>query len=150
MTYPHFIQVTNGVLEALVNIDQIKFVCPHPAFLANAEIHFADRTDQPMITEESYEDVEKLIRDSGSSITRPDPRIDTQHRLTMQDLQEMIGEPVWNSNTNTWLLVYDGDWGYGPDPDRVCVRVVNRYGCKDIWLSEEDLIAKPLYRMKAG
>ena len=94
--------------------------------------------------------VKKLIEDAGALINKGDPRIDTQYRLTMQDLQGMIGEPVWNSNTNTWLLVYDGDWAYAPDPDRVCVRVVNRYGCKDIWLSEEDLIAKPLYRMKAG
>lgn len=141
MTYPHFIQVTNGVLEALVNIDQIKFVCPYPAFLANAEIHFADGTDEPMITEESYEDVEKLIRDSGSSITRPDPRIDTQHRLTMNVIMKMLGEPVWNSNLCSWALVHY----YDPDHDQI--QLLNPAG-KIYVMDQEELIRYPLYRMK--
>lgn len=149
--YPHFIEV-HDIEEGypiLMNIDSIanaitvKYECG-----TGTAINCRDCGGQ--VTKESYDEVKKLIEDVGALIIKGDTRIDTQHRLTMQDLQGMVGEPVWNSNTNTWLLVYDGDWGYGPDPDRVCVRVVNRYGCKDIWLSEEDLIAKPLYRMKAG
>lgn len=141
MPYPHFIQVTNGVLEALVNIDQIKFVRPHPAFLASAEIHFADGTDEPMITEESYEDVEKLIRDSGSSINRPDPRLHTNSALTMNQIMRMIGEPVWNIHLSSWALVYE----YDPDHDVIKLR--NADG-KMYVMTEYEMIKYPLLRMK--
>lgn len=148
--YPHFIEVSRSFEDenwkCAVNIDHIVFIEDHTIMPT-----ITDEDEHNIIwVNETYDELKKLIEDAGALINKGDTRIDTQRRLTMQDLQGMVGEPVWSSNTNTWLLVYDGDWTYSGDPDRVCVRVVNRYGCKDIWLSEEDLIAKPLYRMKEG
>ena len=144
--YPHYIEVHDkGNREPfLVNVDNIITIGMQGLILAGIP------DDIALATDESYEELKDLIISAGCHIEKADPRLDITLHLTMDDLQGMVGEPVWSSNTNTWLLVYDGDWTYSGDPDRVCVRVVNRYGCKDIWLSEEDLIAKPLYRMKAG
>ena len=149
--YPHFIEVTRSKdfedWKSLVNIDQIIFLEDYTVWVTHSD---CNENPGMISVEETYEELKDLIISAGCHIEKADPRLDITHHLTMEELRNMVGEPVWNSNTNTWLLVYDGDWGYEPDPDRVCVRVVNRYGCKDIWLSEEDLIAKPLYRMKAG
>lgn len=38
-------------------------------------------------------------------IKKADPRLDTDHPLTMEDLKTMVGEPVWNSNSGKWGLV---------------------------------------------
>ena len=62
-------------------------------------------TDIALATVESYDDIKQLIHDSGILIHRADPRLDETHSLTMEDLKEMIGEPVWNSNTGKWTLV---------------------------------------------
>lgn len=56
-------------------------------------------------TVESYEEIKTIITDSGCLIKKADPRLDTEHRLTLEDLRGMIGEPVWMSSANAWLLV---------------------------------------------
>ena len=144
MTYPHFIEVHNGVLPLLVNIDQIKFVCPHPAFLANSEIHYSDGCDEPSIIEESYDEVKQLILDSGCGIAKADPRLDTSHPLTMEDLcrLEMIGEPVWNSNSRRWMLLIDNALD-----NRSWVDLINDSG-KTVRFGPHDVQKFPLYRMR--
>ena len=146
--YPHFIEVHDirkPEDAMLINIKAIKHIYFEPETNSGA-ISLVDKVFVP--TKESYDELKELIRSVGCHIEKGDPRIDQSRPLTMTDLKDMVGQPVWDSNTDTWLLVYEGDWTYTPDPDRVCVRVVNRYGCNKIWLSEKDLIAKPLYRMK--
>ena len=145
--YPHFIEVTcelgddehRTIEKRLINVDSIVVVSDNVIDCGK---------DGTWYAEESYDELKELIRSAGCHIEKGDPRLDQTKPLTMNDLKDMVGQPVWDSNTDTWLLVYEGDWTYTPDPDRVCVRVVNRYGCNKIWLSEKDLIAKPLYRMK--
>lgn len=94
-----------------------------------------------MITTESYDELKALIEDIGCLIKKADPRLDTEHPLTMDDLSHMVGEPVWNSNTDKWLLVEEVSRSYAK------CKTVN-----DVYLyynySAADLISKPLYRMR--
>ena len=145
--YPHFVEIHPKNCETqsgwtdsgvLVNVDHIIEIGEQ----------YVNTTDDLYCVHETYDELKELIRSAGCHIEKGDPRLDQTKPLTMDELKDMVGQPVWDSNTDTWLLVYEGDWTYTPDPDRVCVRVVNRYGCNKIWLSEKDLIAKPLYRMK--
>ena len=159
MTYPRFIEVhtpENGNGDyaqknsrTCINVDSICMFYPDPTEEQGCLMSFigSDGGSYQDVSE-SYEELKALISNAGASINKGDPRLDQTKPLTIDELKDMVGQPVWDSNTDTWLLVYEGDWTYTPDPDRVCVRVVNRYGCNKIWLSEKDLIAKPLYRMK--
>ena len=91
------------------------------------------------LVKETYDDMKKLIQDNGFLINRADPRLDTSHPLTMADLQEMVGDPVWYSNLNVWLLVKDVSDLYA--------KLVLPSGDVSTWNADE--IQKfPLYRMK--
>jgi len=90
-------------------------------------------------TVESYEEIKTLITDSGCLIKKADPRLDTEHRLTLADLRGMIGEPVWMSSVNAWLLVVSCDDQYA----------TLRWSSGNVSTSDEnDLLSYPLYRMK--
>lgn len=90
-------------------------------------------------TVESYEEIKTIITDSGCLIKKADPRIDTEHRLTLEDLRGMIGEPVWQGNLNAWLLVVSCDDQYA----------TLRWSSGNVSTSDEnDLLSYPLYRMK--
>jgi len=91
------------------------------------------------VVSESYDEVKQMIKDSGIHIHKADPRLDTSHPLTMDDLQEMVGEPVWNSNLNVWMLIRKVDDLYA---DMVSVS-----GDVHYW-TESDLKQFPLYRMQ--
>lgn len=95
-------------------------------------------------TRESYEEIEELIKGAGVCIDKGDPRLDTKSPLTMEDLKDMIGEPVWNSNTRDWWLIH---W-YMEDPYEEII-VYNKNGVQESW-DRDDLIKTPLYRMKQG
>ena len=103
-------------------------------------------TDQAVDTDregfevaESYDEIKQLIHDCGCLIHKADPRIDTTKRLTTKDLEKMIGEPVWNSNTWKWELV----WECSADG------IVTTRDCgADYEYNEDDLIKTPLYSMK--
>lgn len=90
-------------------------------------------------TVESYEEIKTIITDSGCLIKKADPRLDTEHRLTLADLRGMIGEPVWMSSTNEWRLVVSCD------DQHVRLR---RHGGSVLASDENDLASYPLYRMK--
>ena len=102
-------------------------------------------TDIALATVESYEEIKQLIHDSGILIHRADPRLDETHPLTMEDLQDMIGEPIWNSNVLHWYLVDS----IQTDPDGSNEKVILRTrGGAELPFDEDDLIKYPLYRMR--
>ena len=88
---------------------------------------------------ESYDELKALITDCGCLIHKADPRLDMTHPLTLDDLRDMVGEPVWNSNIDVWMLVKD----------------VSDTWVKMLWTSgniseytEDELISYPVYRMR--
>lgn len=91
------------------------------------------------VVNKTYDEVKQMIKDSGIHIQKADPRLDTSHPLTMDDLQEMVGEPVWNSNLNVWLLVKDVSDLY--------VDLVWTTGNVSAW-DERELTQFPLYRIR--
>jgi hypothetical protein len=100
MIYPHFIQVHNGEGNTCsVNIDHIVAFSSHSLMVSSSGIkHYLVR--------ETYEELKKLIEDTGCLIQMGDPRLDN-HPLTMNRLKDMIGQPVWDSNKQAWGLVCD-------------------------------------------
>ena len=92
---------------------------------------------------ESYEEIKQLIHDVGVLIHKPDPRLNLTKPLTMNDLREMIGEPVWNSNNGKWYLMLKIRDDLDPK-----LAVVQDSDAKIEVFSPEELIKFPLYRMK--
>lgn len=92
---------------------------------------------------ESYDEVKALIKDAGVLIHKPDPRLNLTKPLTMDDLREMIGEPVWNSNNGKWYLMLK----VREDLDPV-LAVMQDYDAKIDVFNPDELIKFPLYRMK--
>ena len=54
---------------------------------------------------------------------------------------EMIGEPVFNSNTRRWMLLIDSA------ADNSWITLVNHAGGEEQWI-EHDVQRFPLYRMR--
>lgn len=101
-------------------------------------------TDESMWqTKESYDELKALITDCGCLIRKADPRLDTEHPLTMDDLMTMVGEPVWNSNNGQWMLVNRIDDVAGTD-----FAILTESSGIGYDFDEAMLKAKPLYRMK--
>ena len=90
---------------------------------------------------ESYDEIKQLILDAGVLIHKADPRLNLTKPLTFDNLKEMEGEPVWNSNTGKWMLVngIESHW------KEVSFLVPDE---SPVFMNEDDLIAKPLYRMR--
>ena len=91
---------------------------------------------------ESYDEVKALIKDAGVLIHKADPRLNLTTPLTMDDLREMIGEPVWNSNNGKWYLMLKVRDDLDPE-----LAVVQDSDAKIEVFSPEELIKFPLYRM---
>ena len=91
---------------------------------------------------ESYDEVKALIKDAGVLIHKPDSRLNLTTPLTMDDLREMIGEPVWNSNNGKWYLMLKVRDDLDPE-----LAVVQDSDAKIEVFSPEELIKFPLYRM---
>ena len=95
-----------------------------------------------LATAESYEEIKQLIHDVGVLIHKPDPRLNLTKPLTMDDLRNMIGEPVWNSNNGKWYLMLKVREDLDPE-----LAVVQDSDAKIEVFSPEELIKFPLYRM---
>ena len=132
--YPKFIEVhekeTGDFLS--VNID-------HITLFGEGIMLNTSPNPYALKTVESYDELKSLITDVGCLIHKRDPRLDLISPLTMEDLKYMIGEPVWNSNINVWMLVKD----------------VSDTWVKMLWTSgnvseytEDELIKYPVYRMR--
>lgn len=137
--YTKFIEVTRSHKDeswkCAVNADNIVFYEDHTIWATGSE-------DGGLIwVEETYDEIQKLIEDCGCLIHKKDPRLDLTHPLTWEDLcrLEMIGEPVWNSNTLRWMLLIDSA------SDGTWIELVNHAGGRERWI-EHDLRLAPLYR----
>lgn len=93
------------------------------------------------VVSESYDEVKQMIKDSGIHIHKADPRLDTAHPLTYDEMLNMSGQPVWHSNTDQWALIAE-EPQYA---DRITVRHTDGTYSN---ISREDTVAKPWYRMK--
>ena len=91
---------------------------------------------------ESYDEIKQLIHDVGVLIHKPDPRLNLTKPLTMEDLRDMEGEPVWNSNTGIWYLVHRY-----VNNEKTIVWAVLPDGQFKV-MTADDLIKFPLYRMR--
>ena len=139
--YPHMIEV-HLKLDGdpmFLNIDQIVRVYPY------GENAMIDMLSMSFSTRESYDEIKALIRGAGCLIHKADPRLENKP-LAMNDLKEMIGEPVWNSNTGKWTLVRN--YIEAPEPDGVDVAFLLDAAENSTPVTAGDLQAKPLYRMK--
>ena len=135
--YPHFITVhdnENGE-PFLVNIDHIVSVGKEGMILTGVP------TDIALATVESFDELKQLVADAGCHIEKADPRLNTAKPLTMEELRQMVGEPVWNSNTRSWGLVCDYY-------DETVAIKPPRGASYDY--DADDLVKFPLYRMKEG
>ena len=97
---------------------------------------------------ETYYEIMRLISHAGCAIAkadpRADPRLDTSHWLTWDELTkiQMIGEPVFNSNSRKWMLLIDSD-----GLQRAWIELLNDAGGHERW-TEHDAQKFPLYRMR--
>ena len=135
--YPHFITVhdnDNGE-PFLVNIDHIVSVGKEGMILTGVPTAIA------LATVESFDELKQLVADAGCHIEKADPRLNTAKPLTMEELRQMVGEPVWNSNTRSWGLVCDYY-------DETVAIKPPRGASYDY--DADDLVKFPLYRMKEG
>ena len=133
--YPKFIEVHEKETgdSFFVNVDHINSFGKEGIILTGVPRAYA------LATAESYDDLKALITDVGCLIHKADPRLDMSRPLTLDDLKDMVGEPVWNSNVDVWMLVKQvGDtWA------RMLWRSSN-----DVVYTEDDLIKYPVYRMR--
>ena len=138
--YPHFIEVHDKETGSpvLINIDAITYVYRDIVHITTQRSFTGD-----LWTRETYEDLKELLRTAGVAIQKQDPRLDTTVPLSWDDLMrlDMIGQPVWNSNTRRWMLVVDNDVMHGT------VDFVDDCG-KAVRFEPHDVQKFPLYRMK--
>lgn len=140
--YPKFIEVhmeKDGETVS-INVSAIELIADKGIRVAGMP------TDRIYTVAETYEELQALVKDCGCLIHKQDPRLDTEHPLTMHDLQGMLGEPVWNSNTGKWTLVRN--YIEAPDPDGVDVAFLLDAADNSTGMTAGDLIKTPLYRMK--
>ena len=90
--------------------------------------------------QESYEDVKTLIEETGCLIHKGDPRLTTKP-LTIADMRDLVGEPIWNSNINKWFLVAQYD------EQGQTAKIESLHGVS-FWVDDEALLKFPHYRMK--
>lgn len=133
MMYPKFIEVHWNTIPVSYNVEKITWFGDKFIYIVGQDI--------PLDVDESYDEIKALIKDSGCLIHKGDPRLDTEHPLTMDDLRTMVGEPVWNSNNGEWMIVE----GFSDNGKLVRFQLV---GCTRKFVSKQELIKYPLYRMK--
>ena len=140
--YPHFIEVHGWKDDRVVSLNIHNIVSIHPSTDMEHSIINVNHDDGYYTIDESYDELKHLIESSGALINMGDPRLDTKHRLTKEDIKEMqAGEPVWNSNDREWYQI--AGWN-GQNDFYVTLQSIH----KVIRLSEDDLIKFPFYRMK--
>ena len=138
--YPHFIEVHDKEDDILVsiNIDCIANFFPKGDG-DGAIINCRDCGGQ--ITTETYDELKKLITNAGCHIEKGDPRLDQSKPLTMNDLKDMVGQPVWDSNRNVWYLFK----AFDEDGQAYFTDVFGNTGIAE---NNDALIKYPIYRMK--
>lgn len=130
--YPKFIELHEKGNAISVNVE-------HLVAFSDSIFNLSNNAESNYRCDESYDDMKAIITDCGCLIHKADPCLDMSSPLTLDNLQSMIGEPVWNSNIDVWMLVKD----------------VSDTWAKMLWTSgniseytEDELIAYPVYRMR--
>jgi len=130
--YPKFIELHEKGNAISVNVE-------HLVAFSDSIFNLSNNAESNYRCDESYNEIKQLITDCGCLIHKADPRLDMSSPLTLDDLKDMVGEPVWNSNINVWMLVKD----------------VTDTWVKMLWTSgnvseytEDELISYPVYRMR--
>ena len=143
--YPKFIELHGDVTDQALsaNVEHIVMFSDGVIVLSNEPM---SKEGKAFHVTETYDELKTLIRDCGCLIHKADPRLDTEHPLTMYDLKDMLGEPVWNSNTGKWALVRN--YIEVPEPDGVDVSFLLDAADNSTGMAAGDLIKTPLYRMK--
>lgn len=133
--YPHFIELhTKKDTPFAVNIDQIVYA--DQGCISVSGCLFA--------VKESYKEIKTLIREAGCLIQKADPRLDTSRPLKPEELKDLVGDPVWNSNLGIWMLVQ----AYREEDGKFFqAELVMRSG-ESFYYRQDDFIKYPLYRMK--
>lgn len=130
--YPKFIELHEKGNVISVNVE-------HLVAFSDSIYNLSNNAEANYRCDESYDELKALVTDCGCLIHKADPRLDMTHPLTLDDLKDMIGEPVWNSNVDRWELV-------AMVTDLYCKTChTGQYACE---YSEDDLIKTPLYRMR--
>ena len=93
---------------------------------------------------ESYEEIKQLIHDVGVLIHKPGPRLNLTKHLKMEDLRDMEGQPVWNSNSLKWMIV---NRFVEAEKDLAPIVWFVRDDGQFTNMVADDLIKFPLYRM---
>lgn len=134
---PHFIEVHQKGVPYSINLE-------HLGIFGEGETRYRFG-DVIMDLDESYDDIKDLIRKAGCQITKADPRLDTAHPIPWEDLVklEMLGQPVFNSNTRKWMLLIDSAGPYTHD----WIVLLNDAGAQEKW-TKHDAQKYPLYRMR--
>ena len=142
---PHFIEVhlADDDCSVSLNLEHIIGISDTDNNGSGYAIKTSDRGG--WYVRESYADIKALIQKAGCQITKADPRLDTSHPIPWEDLVklEMLGQPVFNSNTRKWMLVIDSAGPYTHD----WITLLNTAGGLEHW-NEHDVQARPLYRMR--
>ena len=143
--YPKFIEVRDADQECMLSLN-VANICAFNEYCDDANKTVIAMTDCVYhVVDQTYDEISQMIMESGCLIRKQDPRLDTEHPLTMEDLQNMIGEPVWNSNIDEWgLVTKDAEW-HGEIMEGYLIRYHDGTMTR---LEEEWLKKYPHYRMK--
>ena len=142
--YPKFIEVRDAELERMLSLN-VANICAFNEYCDDANKTVIAMTDCLYhVVDQTYDEVKQMITDSGCLIRKQDPRLDDSP-LTMEDLQSMVGEPVWNLNIDEWgLVTKDPEW-HGEIQEGYFIR----YHDGTMTVIEEEWLKKyPHYRMK--
>jgi len=135
--YPHFIEVHVDEIPLALNI-------AHIVSVKDGAVKLSSNKDYFYGVDESYDELSYLIQNCGCHIEKKDPRLDDRP-LKMEQLKNMIGEPVWNANRKQWGLVCDY---YEDEENDFAMITIKPY--KDISYDYDavDLEKYPVYGMK--
>ena len=137
--YPKFIEVRDADQGCMLSLN-VTNICGFNEYCDDADKTVIAMTDGVFhVVDHTYEDIRQMITESGCLIRKQDPRLDTEHPLTMKDLKGMVGEPVWNSNTRKWYIIHSvGNTVAMANPSEQSMLVYIK----------SDLSKYPIYRMK--
>ena len=143
--YPKFIEVRDADQGCMLSLNVMN-ICGFNEYCDDADKTVIAMTDGVFhVVDHTYEEIRQMITDSGCLIRKQDPRLDMTHPLTMEELQSMVGEPVWNTAIGEWgLITKDAEW-HGEIMEGYCIRYHDGSMTR---LEESWLLKFPMYRMR--
>lgn len=123
MNTPKFIEVHDGAEPLSINVNNIEWFADETISLTDSEVRVV----------ESYDEIKALVTDQKDD--------DNVKPLSIYELKDMVGEPVWSPMHNRWMLIQCAN-----DQFIRCVGVNDVYRYHDY--TAADLTLNPLYRTK--